>query len=229
MNRRKRIFQMVLYLLVAALAVFGGCYVTGERSSLWISLCAAVLACVPYFLRFERKSGDGGRLMLLAVLTALSVLGRFAFSFVPFFKPVTAIVILTGVYLGRESGFLCGAMSALLSGFLFGQGPWTPFQMVAWGGIGLLGALLAAPLKKHRIALLTFGAVAGVLYSFVMDILTVLMADGSFQLQRYFVLLVAALPVTAVYVASDVIFLLLLGKTVGEKLERVQIRYGWDR
>ena len=82
-------------------------------------------------------------------MVALSVTGRF----IPFFKPVTALTVLTAVYLGGEAGFLCGALSAVISNFWFGQGPWTPFQMLAWGMIGLFAGLLASPLKRSRIRL----------------------------------------------------------------------------
>ncbi len=46
-----------------------------------------------------------------------------------------------------------GAMTGLVSNFLFGQGPWTPFQMLTWELIGFLSGILAEPLQKSRILL----------------------------------------------------------------------------
>lgn len=92
-------------------------------------------------------------MLILSVMVALSVLGRFAFSVLPHFKPVTAIVVIAGMYLGAESGFLCGALSAVLSNIMFGQGPWTPFQMFSWGLIGLLAAFFSVSLKKASLHL----------------------------------------------------------------------------
>ena len=66
------------------------------------------------------KEMTSRRMVLVAIMTALSIAGRF----IPMFKPVTAISIITGAYLGGGSGFLVGALSALLSNFYFGQGPW---------------------------------------------------------------------------------------------------------
>ena len=159
-------------------------------------------------------------------MVTLSIVGRFAFSFVPHFKPVTAIVMITGMYLGAESGFLCGALSALLSNFIFGQGPWTPFQMFAWGTIGLFAALLSKLLQKSKFSLCFFGALSGVLYSLILDVSSTLWYDGAFNLSRYGALIITSLPVIAVYAMSNAVFLLLLAKPMGEKLTRIRIKYG---
>ena len=98
--------------------------------------------------------------------------------------------------------------------------------MLAWGVIGLLAGALSRPLKKSRIALCAFGALAGVLFSLLMDIWTVLWMDGRFVLTRYLAALSSALPVTVGYAVSNVIFLLLLAGPIGEKLERIKKKYG---
>jgi energy-coupling factor transport system substrate-specific component len=130
------------------------------------------------------------------------------------------------MYLGGESGFLVGSLAAVLSNFYFGQGPWTPFQMLAWGLIGLCAGLLGAPLKKSRPLLLFFGLLAGIAYSLVMDVWTVLWYDGGFRWQLYLSAMAAALPHTLVYAAGNLLFLWLLAKPVGKKLERIRIKYG---
>ena len=121
---------------------------------------------------------------------------------------------------------MTGALTAVLSNFYFGQGPWTPFQMFTWGLIGLFAGLLSEPLKKSRIFLCLYGIAAGVLFSMLMDIWTVLWWDGTFQLIRYLAAVASSLPVMAEYAVSNVIFLLILTKPVGEKLERVKTKYG---
>ena len=193
-----------------------------------ITFTAVCIIWLPFFLAFEKKRGNVQLAVILAVMTALSVLGRFAFAAIPHFKPVSAIVIITGMYLGAQSGFLCGALSAVLSNILFGQGPWTPFQMLAWGLIGLFAALLGGILKKNKIALAVFGALAGVFYSLIMDIWTVLWWE-EFSLSRYLAAIASSGVVMLIYAASNVIFLLLLAKPTGEKLGRVMKKYGLDR
>lgn len=223
---RKKALRYAVILLGVPLFVAGGALLFRERQSVWVSLCVAALACVPFFAVFERNTADVRRMVVLAVLVALSVLGRFAFSFVPHFKPVTAIVIVAGLFLGAESGFLCGALSALLSNFLFGQGPWTPFQMLGWGLIGFFAGLLSRPLRKHLSLLLIYGGLAGAAFSLIMDVWTAFWLDGSFVFARYAALVVTALPVTAVYAASNIVFLLLLARPLGKKLDRIEKKYG---
>ena len=222
---KKWISYGVLCLLIPAV-VLGGALLFPAKQYAWISLCVALLSCLPVFLQFEQKAVSTKRLILIASMTALSVLGRILFTPIPGFKPVTAMVVITAMYFGSEAGFLTGSLSAVISNFWFGQGPWTPFQMFSWGILGMIAGLLAGSLKRSRILLAGYGALSGVLYSVLMDVWTVLWADGFFNLSRYFAALASALPFTAIYAVSNVIFLLLLGKPIGKILERVQTKYG---
>ncbi len=225
MSKAKKILCAVILFLLVPLCILLGTVISAGRGYVWISICVSLLSCVPFFLAFEKKSGTG-RMLVLSVMIALSVLGRFAFSALPHFKPVTAIVVIAGMYLGAESGFLCGALSAVLSNIMFGQGPWTPFQMFSWGLIGLLAAVFSAPLKKSRLALAVFGIFSGIVFSLLMDGWTVLWAEGTFSASRYLAFVISALPVTAIYAASNVLFLLILAVPMGEKLDRVIKKYG---
>lgn len=216
-----------IFLLLVPISVALGVFMFGDRQYVFISLVVAVLSCIPFFMAFEReREGNAKRLIVLAVLVSLSVLGRFIFFVIPFFKPVTAMVVITAVYFGPEMGFLCGALSAVLSNFYFGQGPWTPFQMFTWGLIGLIAGMLARRLVRSRALLAVFGVFAGILFSLVMDIWSVLWIDGSFNFARYLAAAGTALPVTAVYAVSNTVFLLFMLKPMGAKLERIKIKYG---
>lgn len=225
MSGKKKILRFAILLFAVPAVIIIGTLAAGSRAYVWLSICVAVLSCVPFFIAFEKKSGTG-RMLILAVMVALSVLGRFAFSALPHFKPVTAIVVIAGIYLGAESGFLCGALSAVLSNIIFGQGPWTPFQMFSWGLIGFLAATASPLLKKSKLALAIYGVFSGILFSLLMDGFSTLWAEGTFSLSRYGAFIVAALPVTAVYAVSNVIFLLALSALMGEKLERITKKYG---
>lgn len=225
MSGKKKILRFAILLFAVPAVIIIGTLAAGSRAYVWLSICVAVLSCVPLFIAFEKKSGTG-RMLILAVMVALSVLGRFAFSALPHFKPVTAIVVIAGIYLGAESGFLCGALSAVLSNIIFGQGPWTPFQMFSWGLIGFLAATASPLLKKSKLALAIYGVFSGILFSLLMDGFSALWAEGKFSLSRYGAFIVAALPVTAIYAVSNVIFLLALSALMGEKLERITKKYG---
>ena len=86
-------------------------------------------------------------LAMIALLCALAIAGRVAFFFLPQIKPIAAVVILAGVSFGGEVGFVTGALSAFVSNFYFGQGSWTPFQMVALGLVGFLPAYFSTDVR----------------------------------------------------------------------------------
>lgn len=101
------------------------------------------LALAVGFGWYERSRPDARVVALVATLAAFAALGRIAFAAVPNVKPTTDIVLISGYALGGGPGFVVGALAGLTSNFFFGQGPWTPWQMAAWGLTGVLGAGLA--------------------------------------------------------------------------------------
>ena len=222
-TRMKKRMGLCLCLVFIPLTVLAGALLLEQNRYDIVMLLVAVLSIVPFFLRFEHKRQNVRELVLVAVMTALSVAGRFLFAPVPGFKPVTAIVIITGLYLGWEAGYLCGSLTALVSNLYFGQGPWTPFQMAIWGLIGLFAALLAKQLCASRILLCIYGVFSGVAYSAFMDVWSTLWYDGYLNIARYLALLITALPFMAVYA---VVFLLMLTGPIGRKLTRIKTKYG---
>lgn len=222
----KKWLSIVILGLCVPLVIILGTAVFQNKRYAFISLSVAVLSCIPFVMTFERREQNIARLVLIAALTALSVIGRLVFGAVPGFKPVTAMVIITAMYFGSEAGFLTGALTAVVSNFYFGQGPWTPFQMFAWGFIGLLSGLFAERLKKSKIFLCIFGAAAGVVFSMLMDIWTVLWQDNYFNLRRYAAAVLSSSAFMIIYAVSNVVFLLLLAKPIGIMLERVKTKYG---
>lgn len=225
MKAKKFITIVILLVLIPAFVVLGS-VLFKEKYYSYMSLLIAVLSFIPVFYSFEKRENSSKELSVLAVMIALSVVGRFVFSFLPGFKPVTAITVITAIYLGSEAGFLIGSISAVISNFYFGQGPWTPFQMLAWGIIGFVAGIISKPLKKSKLILIAYGVFSGVMFSLTMDIWTVLWADGTFNISRYIASQTAALPLTVEYAISNVIFLILLTKPIGQKLERIKNKYG---
>jgi len=195
------------------------------RLYLIISIFIAISAVVSVLARLDKRKTNVRRIVLISVMTALSIVSRFIFAAIPAFKPMAAIIILTGMYLGCEAGFMCGALTAFLSNFYFGQGPWTPFQMLAFGTIGLVAALLASPLKKRRLVLIIYAIFAGIFYSFFLDIWTMLWTYNGLNFEGYVAALISAVPYTLLYAASNVVFLLLLEKPFGKRLGRIIHKY----
>ena len=119
--------------LAAVPLVLGVCaYFQVEQGAL-LTVVVAFAAVGVFFASFEASRPALRQIMPTVVLAALAAAGRMLFAPVPDFKPVSAICILAGAVFGRRSGFLVGALAALVSNFFFGQGPWTPWQMYAWG------------------------------------------------------------------------------------------------
>jgi energy-coupling factor transport system substrate-specific component len=206
--------------------IFLGSTIFKDRQYAFVTFAVVFLACVPFYLSFERRKDNGKLMIIIAVMVALSSVGRFVFAAVPGFKPVTALVILTALYFGGEAGFVTGSLTAVISNFYFGQGPWTPFQMFAWGLIGLFAGLLAKKLLKSRILLIIYGVFAGAFYSLLMDIWSVLWWDGAFNYARFIAAVVTALPATAMYSVSNAVFLCIFIRPVGGILNRIKRKYG---
>lgn len=222
----RKVLKYTLLLLCIPMVVLLGITVFKGKQYAFVSLAVVILAFVPFFMTFEKKNAGTRKLIVIAVMTALSVTGRFLFAVLPGFKPVTAIVVITAIFFGGEAGFLTGALSAFISNFYFGQGPWTPFQMFIWGIIGLLAGFMAKPLKEHKALLALYGVFAGAVFSLLMDVWSVLWYDNTFHVGLYLAAITSALPFTVEYAVSNVVFLLLLVKPIGEKLERVRVKYG---
>lgn len=187
-----------------------------------VSFVMVLLALLLFLSGFDRRELGTRRMILVSVMTALSVLGRM----LPLIKPITALTVLSAMYLGPEAGFLVGALSAVLSNFIMGQGPWTPFQMLAWGLIGLFAGIFSKPLKKSRLLLYCYGLLSGVGYSMLLDIWTTVWTYKEFTRPEYAAALSTALPLTCLYAVSNVLFLMLFAKPVGDKLERIRKKYG---
>jgi energy-coupling factor transport system substrate-specific component len=180
---------------------------------------------------FERRKPQTREVVVLAVMTALAVAGRMIFFMTPQFKPCAAIIIITGIMLGKESGFLCGAMTAFVSDFFFGQGPWTPWQMVAFGIIGYVSAILFSgkfrKWKDNRYILCGYGfLMTFVVYGLILDTATVFMYTDEPKAATFAAAYASGLVFNAIHGISTVIFLWILSGTFIRKLERIKIKYG---
>lgn len=223
----RTIISFAVYLVLIPLVIFIGVKLFADRKYNLISIIIAFLACVPFFIGFEKGKTGARELVVIAIMTAISVVGRLLFAPIPGFKPVTAVVIITAIAYGMQAGFVTGALSAIVSNIFFGQGPWTPFQMFVWGFLGLLaGLIFKRGQKPNVILLIIIGIVGGVAFSVMMDVWSVLNIDGTWNWSRYLALLVSSLPFMAIYAVSNVIFLLLLTKPFLQKLNRVKDKYG---
>lgn len=219
----------VLSLLLVPLTIFIGIVYFGKKSYGVVSLLVLLECMAPFALIFEGRKPKARELVLIAALCALAVAGRAALFMLPGFKPVAALVILSGVAFGGETGFLVGAMSMLTSNVLFGQGPWTPFQMFAMGLIGFLAGVSfqKGVLRAGRAPLAIFGAVSVVLvYGGIMNPASAILYQPNLSLSVLKAYYLTGFPFDLVHAAATALFLWFGAEPMLEKLERVKRKYG---
>ena len=219
----------VLSLLFVPLTIFIGIVYFGKRSYGVVSILVLLECMAPFALIFEGRKPKARELVLIAALCALAVAGRAALFMLPGFKPVAALVILSGVAFGGETGFLVGAMSMLTSNVLFGQGPWTPFQMFAMGLIGFLAGVSFQKglLRAGRAPLAIFGAVSVVLiYGGIMNPASAILYQPNLSLSVLKAYYLTGFPFDLVHAAATALFLWFGAEPMLEKLERVKRKYG---
>lgn len=191
------------------------------------SIVVLVLSMLPLFAAFEAKSLTARDLTLTATLIALAVVGRAAFYLIPQVKPIAAIVIASAVCLGSQRGYIIGAFSAFVSNFIFGQGIWTPFQMVALGTVGLLAGLVFQRIKVNRYTLSVVGFfLASFVYGIIVDMSTVLSVYGNnITLKGALSVYASGAVFNLVFGVSTAVFLFLFGMPFITKIERISTKY----
>lgn len=174
----------------------------------------------------KRKFFTLPRMVSVSVMTAFAVFGRIAFAPIPNFKPTTAIVILSGLAFGPASGFLTGALAALLSNFYFGQGLWTPAQMLAWGLVGLLSGLLTNCKFRDKLwKIVLFGLFCAGLYGMILDTWNVIFFVRPLTLPVILASLSASLLFNAAHMGSTALFLAFLAMPFLRRSERIRLKY----
>lgn len=223
----RKILSIVIYLVVIPLVIVLGYYIFKNKNYNLISIVVVVLAMAPFFITFEVKRTSAREVVIIGVMVALSVIGRIIFTATPGFKPIAAIVIISGVAFGGDVGFIVGALGALISNFYFGQGPWTPFQMFSFGFVGFISGLvrLNSASKLNLLYIVLVGILGGVLYSVLIDYYTTVSVDKVFSFSRYIIFLSNGLPFMIIYSVSNALFLLILYVPLTKKLVRIKEKY----
>ena len=237
MNPKVVVAYIAMLVLTPVTLVAGT--VLGDSNYYLTSVLVIVYAMAPFFVSFESHKPQARELVVLAVMCAIAVASRVAFIWLPAFKPMTAIIIVAGIALGARNGFMCGAISALVSNFVFSQGPWTPWQMFAFGLAGFVFGLMAdrGVIPRHDLTTkqkLLLG-VGGAL--FVVAILGVILdtcsvftmvdipegPDGAIAIYA------TGFPLNCIHGVATFVTLLLVANPLLDKLHRISVKYGFGR
>lgn len=165
---------------------------------------------------------------LLSMFIAVAVIGRLAFAMIPQVKPVLAIIIISGICMGAKNGFIVGMLTAFLSNFFFGQGPWTPWQMFSMGIVGLLAGLIFYN-KRDRINIFIvciFGGLSSLLiYSVINNFSSMIMMQANISILSFLTYTFAGLSMDITLSVSTVLFLCILLKPMLNIMEIMKEKY----
>lgn len=183
-----------------------------------------------FLFRFEKRKIEPRELVLLAVLASIAAVGRIPFASIPSVQPTTFVIMLSGFVFGAESGLVIGSVAALASNMILGQGPWTPWQMLAWGLVGLTAGLLRkTKLMKSVWGKVLFGIIWGFLFGWITNIWGLLSLSQSgtpLNAETVWLYFAASALFDSMHSVSNVFFLLLFGNIWIKTLTRFKKKYG---
>lgn len=226
---KRTVTAALLILLAIPITIYIGIFYLADRKYYFISLLIIIETMIPFCMVFESRKPQARELVIISVLCAIAVSGRAAFFMVPQFKPVVALVVISGVCFGSETGFLVGAITGFVSNFFFGQGPWTPWQMFAFGIIGFIAGILFQKgfLRKTKLSLCIFGAFATfIIYGGIMNSSTVIMSQDKLNFAMIKAAYISGVPFDLVHAASTAFFLWFISEPMIDKLDRIKVKYG---
>lgn len=225
--KKSNISMLVTFFLIIPLTLFLGTKLSG-RAYYFTSTLVILEILIPFLLAFEGRKPQARELVVIAVLCALAVASRAAIP-IPNFKPMFAVIMLSGIAFGPEAGFLVGAISAFASNFFYGQGAYTPWQMFAYGAGGMLAGFVFGKkwLPREPMAMAIFGYLAVLLFiGPILDTCSVFLTLPEISLKSAWPLYVSGFPVNLSQGACTFLTMLLFGRPLLEKLDRVKTQYG---
>ena len=227
--KKSHIATLVIFLLTIPATLALGSQMPGRWYYLTSTLIIAQML-IPFFLSFEGRRPQARELVIMAVLCALAVAARVAIP-IPNFKAIYGVVMIAGIALGPEPGFLVGAVAAFVSNLFRGQGFYTPWQMMAYGACGLIlgflfrkGKLPRKPLVMGIVGFLVVLLFAGPL----LDVCNVLMMPIAMNKASILAMFGAGFAVNISQGFSTFLVLFLLGKPLLGKLDRIKNKYGME-
>ena len=225
--KKSRIVMLVMLLAVIPATLALGMRLPG-RAYYLLSAIVALEILIPFFMAFEGRRPRPRELVTVAVMSALVTIARVAVP-LPSFKPTFAVIMLAGIAFGPETGFIVGALGALGSDFFYGQGPFTPWQMMAYGMAGVLSGIGFAEgrLSRKNWVMGLYCFVCTVLFiGPLLDTSTVTIIATKFTWENMLPIYISGFPVNVMQGLCSFITLFFFGNAILEKLERVKTQYG---
>lgn len=226
--KRSSFFSILVIVVLIPLTLWLGTVLPGRAYYLTSTLIIGE-TMLPFFLLFEKRKPQPRELVTIAVLCALAAVSRVAFAFLPSFKPITGIVMIAGIAFGAEAGFMTGAISAFASNLFYSQGPWTPWQMMAYGIGGFLAGLLFSKrgMNNHPVKLAVFGFLTiALLVGPLLDCCTIFTSLTTINKEAVILVFVRGIPANVTHALGCGATMLLFSRPLLEKLNRLKTKYG---
>lgn len=225
--KKSNIVTLIIFFLLIPATLFLGTKIPG-RSYYITSTLMILELMVPFFMAFEGRKPQARELVVIAVMCAIAIVARTAIP-IPHFKAIFAVIMLSGIAFGPEAGFMVGAISAFASNFFYGQGAYTPWQMMAYGAGGMLAGFCFAkgrlPQKPWIMAL--FGFFATILWvGPLLDCSHIFLMLSVINRDSILAALLSGFPVNLSQAICTVLIMLLFGRPLLDKLDRVKTKYG---
>ena len=225
--KKSNIATLIVFFLLIPVTLFFGSKLPGR--GYYITGTAIIIELmIPFFMAFEGRRPKARELVVIAVMCAIAIAGRAAIP-IPNFKAIFAIIMLSGIAFGPEAGFMVGAISAFASNFFYGQGAYTPWQMMAYGAGGMLAGFCFAKgrLPRKPWVMAIFGFFAVVLWvGPLLDTSSVFLMLSDINWNSLLLTYGAGLSVNISQAACTVLIMLLFGRPLLDKLDRIKVKYG---
>ena len=224
--KKSTIATLLIFFILIPATLFLGTKLPGRAYYITCTLII-IEVLLPFFIIFEGRKPQAREMVVIAVMCAISIVSRVAIP-IPHFKPTFAIIMLSGIALGPEAGFMIGAVTAFGSNFFAGQGAFTPWQMMAYGAGGLLAGFLAQRgwLSRKPIWLAVFSFLTSVFWvGLLLDVCSVFLMPIGHTWEAAVAVFIAGFPANLMQGICSVVVMLLFGKPLLERLDRIIIKY----
>ncbi|WP_288530560.1 ECF transporter S component [uncultured Secundilactobacillus sp.] len=202
-------------------------FFNGDQHYLMLSFICLAASMLPFYWHFETRESEAREIVFLAVLATVAALGRVAMAAVPDVKPTSFVVVMTGLTLGPEAGFIVGSTSAVVSNLFLGQGPWTPWQMFAWGAMGISAGLIRNfKIAHNRYFLATLGLIYGFLFGWIMDLWYVMVYVQPLNIKTFIAAYLASFYFDLAHGVTTAILLYLFYQSWYRIITRFKYKYG---
>ncbi len=241
MNKNKKIISIKKSkLILGVIILFGAAQLVlpkyfpdlyaGDNSRvtlLVVIMSFLILILTGLYFKLDEQALSTKEFALIVIYSAFSAVARIPFVVTPNFQPNTYLIFCAGYVFGPLVGFAIGANTALISNFVLGQGPWTIYQIFAWGMVGISGGLLNRSGKRQPkpIFLALIGFLWGFGFGWIMNIWGWFMFISPLNLSTWLLYNLSSVWFDLVHGIGNFLFLYYFGKRTINILYRYRQRF----